>query len=215
MFDLIYREVKMPEEVRIEKPSAELYKGKRKLYCIPLLYAEKNMQRDYSEKVERYWKEVEEHVKKLEKTGKVNKIYHEAIYSVGGEGMKEIEKMSEKSYKLVKSYCEKGAELQPLEDKELFYEFMDWKRCLIIPFNSGKVLNKVLEFYTAASERRYKHVAKRIDETLGKGEVGMLIMSEEDRNNIPFPQDIEIFLVHPPALADIQLWIREQLRRER
>jgi hypothetical protein len=202
----------MPEEVRIEKPSAELYKGKRELYCIPLLYAEKDAQRDYLEKVERYWNEVEEHVNKLEKTGKVNMIYHEAIHSAGDEGMKVIEKMNEKSYKLVKSYCEKGAELQPLEDRELFYEFMDWKRCLIIPFNSGKVLNKVLEFYREASERRYEHIAKRIDETLGRGEAGMLIMSEEDRNNILFPQDIEIFLVHPPALADIQQWIREQLR---
>jgi len=204
----------MSEEVRIEKPSAELYKGKRKLYCIPLLYVEKDAQRDYLEKVERYWNEVEEHVNKLEKTGKVKKIYHEAIHSAGDEGMKVIEKMNETSYKLIKSYCEKEAELQPLEDRELFYEFMDWKRCLIIPFNSEKVLNKVLEFYTEASKRRCEHIAKRIDETLGKGEVGMLIMSDEDRGNIKFPQDIEIFLVHPPALADIQQWIREQLRRE-
>jgi len=83
---------------------------------------------------------------------KGNKIYHEAIHVDGDEGMKVIEKVNEKSYKLVKSYCEKGAELQSLEDRELFYEFMDWKRCLII------------------------------------------------------------FLVHPPALADIQQWIREQLR---
>ncbi|MCW3141544.1 MAG: hypothetical protein N2V72_05135 [Methanophagales archaeon] len=203
----------MSAEIRIEKPSAELYEGKRRLYCIPLLYAEKDVERDYLEKVERYWKEVEENVNKLEKTGKVNKIYHEGNHAAGEEGLRVIEKSNEKSYKLIKSYCEKGAELQPLEDRELFYEYMDWKRCLIIPFNSGKVLNKVLEFYRDASKRRCEHIAKRIDETLGKGEAGMLIMSEEDRNNIQLPRDIEIFLVHPPALADIQLWIREQLRK--
>jgi len=207
-------EVKMPEEIRIEKPNAELYKEKRKLYCISLLYSEKEAPEDYLEKINQYWNQVEEQVKKLEKAGKVNKIYHEAIYSAGEEGMKGIEKLNEKSYKLVTSKCEEGAELQPLEDRELFYECMDWRRCMILPFNSGIVLNKVLEFYKEASKKRYEYVAQRIDETLKEGETGMLIMNEDDRSNIPFPSDIEIFIVHPPVFADIQQWIREQLRRK-
>jgi hypothetical protein len=202
----------MPEEIKIEKPNAELYKGKRKLYCIPLLYSEKEAQSDYLEMINLYWNQVEEHVSKMEKAGKVIKIYHEAIYSAGEDGMSELEKLNEESYKLVKSKCEEGAELQALEDKELFYEFMDWRRCMIVPFNSEKVFTKVLEFYRDASKRRYEHIAKRIDETLEEGETGMLIMNEEDRSNIQFPTDIEIFIVHPPALADIQHWIREQLK---
>lgn len=202
----------MSDEIKIEKPSAELYKGKRKLYCIPLLYSEKEAQSDYLEMINLYWNQVEEQVKKMEKAGKVIKIYHEAIYSAGEDGMSELEKLNEESYKLVKSKCEEGAELQALEDKELFYEFMDWRRCMIVPFNSEKVFTNVLEFYRDASKRRYEHIAKRIDETLEEGETGMLIMNEEDRSNIQFPTDIEIFIVHPPALADIQHWIREQLK---
>lgn len=202
----------MSDEIKIEKPSAELYKGKRKLYCIPLLYSEKEAQSDYLEMINRYWDQVEEQVKKIEKAGKVNRIYHEAIYSAGEAGMGELEKLNEESYKLVKSKCEEGAELQSLEDKDLFYEFMDWRRCMIIPFNSEKVFSKVLEFYRDTGKSRYEHIAKRIDETLEKGETGMLIMNEEDRSNIQFTTDIEIFIVHPPALADIQQWIREQLR---
>ena len=202
----------MSDQIKIENPSAERYKGKRKLYCIPLLYSEKEAQSDYLEMISRYWDQVEEHVKKMEKAGKVNKIYHEAIYSTGEDGISEIEKLNEESYKLVKSKCEKGAELQSLEDKDLFYEFMDWRRCMIIPFNSEKVFSKVLEFYRDTSKRRYEHIAKRIDETLEEGETGMLIMNEEDRSNIQFLSDIEIFIVHPPALADIQHWIREQLK---
>jgi hypothetical protein len=202
----------MPKEIKIEKPNAELYKGKRKLYCIPLLYSEKEAQSDYLEILDLYWDQVEEHVQKMEKAGKVNKIYHEAIYSAGEEGLKEIEKLNEKSYKFIKSKCEEGAELQSLEDKELFYEFMDWRRCMIIPFNSEKVFSTVLEFYRDTSKRRYEHIAKRIEETLEGGENGMLVMNEEDRSNIQFPYDIEIFIVHPPALADIQHWIREQLK---
>ena len=76
----LYTKIKMSEEVRIEKPSAELYKGKRKLY-------------------------------------------HEAIHSAGDDGMKAIEKMNENSYKLVKSCCEKGAKLQPLEVSNKVLEF--------------------------------------------------------------------------------------------
>ena len=165
--------------------------------------------------INRYWDQVEEHVSKMEKAGKVIKIYHEAIYSAGEDGMSELEKLNEESYKLVKSKCEEGAELQSLEDKDLFYEFMDWRRCMIIPFNSEKVFGKVLEFYRDTSKRRYEHIAKRIDETLEEGETGMLIMNEEDRSNIQFLSDIEIFIVHPPALADIQHWIREQLKIEK
>lgn len=133
----------MPKEIKIEKPSSELYKGKRKLYCIPLLYSEKDAATDYLEKYEQYWDQVGEHVTKLEHAGKVNKIYHEAIHSAGDDGLKEIEKMNENSYKLVKSCCEKGAELQPLEDKDIFYEFMDWKRCLILPFNKRYFKRKI------------------------------------------------------------------------
>jgi hypothetical protein len=202
----------MSDEIKIEKPSAKQYKGKRKLYCIPLMYTEKEAESDFLEVIDRYWNQVEEHVNKIEKAGKVNRIYHEAIYSAGADGMKETEKLNEESYKLVKSKCEEGAELQSLEDKDLFYEFMDWRRCMIIPFNSERVFSKVLEFYRDASKRRYEHIAKRIDETLKEGETGMLIMNEEDRSNIQFPPDIEIFIVHPPALADIQHWIREHFK---
>ncbi|RCV64351.1 hypothetical protein C5S53_09285 [Methanophagales archaeon] len=202
----------MSDEIRIEKPSAKLYKGKRKLYCIPLLYSEKEAQSEYLGMISQYWDQVGGHLSKMEKAGKVNMIYHEAIYSAGDDGMSELEKLNEESYKLVKSKCEEGADLQSLEDKDLFYEFMDWRRCMIIQLNSEKVFSKVLEFYRDASKRRYEHIAKRIDETLEEGETGMLIMNEEDRSIIQFPQDIEIFIVHPPALADIQHWIREQLK---
>ena len=205
---------KMSDEIKVEKPRAELYKGKRKLYCISLLYSKKEAPSDYLELIARYWKQVEEQLKKMEKAGRVTKVYHEAIYSTGDDGLKEIEKLNEKIYKLVKNKCEEGAELESLEDRSLFFGFMDWKRCLILPFYSPEVLNKVSEFYNEAREKRYEYFAKRIDETLKEGNAGMLIMNEEDRSNISFPSDIEIFIVHPPALTDIQRWIREQSRRE-
>jgi hypothetical protein len=204
----------MSEAIKVEKPRAELYKEKRKLYCISLLYSEKEAPTDYLEMIDQYWTQVEEQIQKVEKAGTVNKIYHEAIYSTGDKGMRALQKLNEKSYKLVKKKREEGAELESLEDRELFYEFMDWKRCMIMPFSSRNVMGKVLEFYKEASEKRYEYLAKRIDATLGEGNAGMLIMNEEDRSNILFPHDIEIFIVHPPALTDIQRWIRGQLRRE-
>ena len=204
----------MSEELNVEKPNAELYKGKRKVYCISLLYSEHEAPNEYLELINEYWTQVEDQVQKMEKAGRISKMYHEAIYSAGNEGLKELEKLNEKSYTLVKKKCEEGAELESLEDRDLFFEFVDWKRCLILPFTSQNVMNKVSEFYKAASLKRYEYLAQRIDETLDEEEAGLLIMNDEDRSNIPFPRDIEIFIVHPPALTDIQRWIREQLRRE-
>jgi frataxin-like iron-binding protein CyaY len=203
----------MSEAIRVEKPSAELYKGKRKVYCISLLYSEHEAPTEYLELIDEYWTQVEDQVQKMEKAGRVSKIYHEAIYSAGNEGLKELEKLNEKSYTWVKRKCEEGAALESLEDRDLFFEFVDWKRCMMLPFTSQNVMNKVFEFYTAASSKRYEYLAQRIDETLEEDETGLLIMNDEDRSTISFPQDIEIFIVHPPALTDIQRWIREQLRR--
>jgi guanylate kinase len=79
---------------------------------------------------------------------------------------------------------------------------------------SKKVAEKILEYYRDASERRDEHVTKQINETLKEGEAGMLIMSDEYRMHIQtqLPPDIQIFLVRPPALNDIQQLLQKMLQ---
>jgi hypothetical protein len=203
----------MPEAVgKVEKPLVEKFKGRRKLYFVPLIYSGKDAPDDYREKFERYWEEAESHINNLEaKMGRIRKVYHEAIFVPGDEGMKLIEKMNSKSYQIVKSKMEKGAELQATEDKDLATESTDWERCLMIGIMNEKVAERISEFYLEASRKRYEHIAKRIDETLKEGETGLLFIKEN--HWVQFPSTIEVFNVYPPALDEIDRWFRDQSQK--
>jgi hypothetical protein len=201
---------------RITKPSVDKFKGERKLYCVPLLINIKDAPQQYQEKYNLYWDQVAEHINGLEKAGKVSKIYHEGIFSSGEEGLEAIRQFNEKSYQLVKSKYEQEAEIQALEDRDLFDEYTDWLMALSVVGRSKKVADKVLEYYRDVSDRRDEHIVKKINETLKEGEAGMLIMSDEYRMHIQ-PQlstDIQVFLVRPPALNDIQQIIREMVKNK-
>ena len=53
----------MAEELgRIEKPSVEGYKKGRKLYFVPLVYRGDDSPEEYTEKYERYWKQVADQI---------------------------------------------------------------------------------------------------------------------------------------------------------
>lgn len=197
---------------KIEKPSVEEFEEGRRLYCLPLLYTGENAPDDYTEKFNQYWKEAEEHLVKLEKAGQIDKIYHESIFLAGDEGLKAVKSVNEESYQIIRERCENGAELESLEDKELFYEMMDWARCLSVVIASEKVFNKVSEFYQESQEKRNQAVVEQIDKTLQEGQTGLLIMNEADRKRIQFPSDIHIFTIHPPALEELYQWQKEQRR---
>ncbi|MGQ9722884.1 MAG: hypothetical protein ACUVXA_16370 [Candidatus Jordarchaeum sp.] len=206
----------MPETLgKIAKPSVDEFKEGRKLYCVPLLINIKEGPSEYQEKYNLYWEQVAEHINGLEKAGKVSKIYHEAVFLPEEKGLEAIKQLNEKSYQLVKHKVEQGAKLQALEDRDLFNEYTDWLVALSVVGRSKKVADKVLEYYREVSDRRDEHVAKQINETLKEGEAGMLIMSDEYRIHIQtqLSPDIQVFLVRPPALNDIQQLLREMLQR--
>lgn len=199
----------MAEELgRIEKPEAEKYRGKRKIYVVPLLFAGQDAPAEYLGKLSIYWTQVSQQVSKLEKTaGKVKRIYHEAIAEPGEEGMKFLEKMNSGSYQIANEKCDEDAVLEVVDDKELADELMDWERIMLSGFISQKVANTVFQFYTEASKKRYEHMANRVDETLQEREAGLLFVRAG--HSIQFPSDIEVFSVSPPALDDIHRWLRD------
>jgi hypothetical protein len=51
-----------------------------------------------------------------------------------------------------------------------------------------------------------------IGTSLSDGEAGLLIMRDEDRMKLRLPEDVEIFLVVPPAYDDIMRWFREKMK---
>jgi len=200
----------MSEELgKIEKPPAQEFKTRRKLYFVPLIYCGKESPAEYLEKFNRYWDQVENQMGNLElKLGRVDKIYHELIPIGGDDGFKAIEELNDKSYQIVKNRLDKGAYLEVIEESELLTEFMDWSRCLAVGLQNQKVFTKVYESYAEVSQKRNEHIARQIDETLKEDETGVLFMREE--HQVQFPADIQVFYVTPPALDEVKRWLRDR-----
>jgi hypothetical protein len=200
----------MAEELgKIEKPDAEQYRGKKKIYLVPLLFSWQDNPPDYTEKYELYWQQVREHIANLEsRVGAVKAIFHESLTSGGEEGLKVLEKLNPSSYQLVREKCLMGARLESVEDRELIEEAMDWERHLMVGFISEKVARTVSQLFAEASKRRYEYVTKRIKESLSDDDVAMLVIREG--HAIQFPTDVEVFMVAPPALDDIRRWLRDR-----
>ncbi|HID64998.1 MAG TPA: hypothetical protein EYP49_19945 [Anaerolineae bacterium] len=196
---------------KAEKPQPKHFG--RKLYLVPLVFALKDSPPGYAEKLEAYWGEVRNHLRNLEaRFGKIGKVYHESVPLGGEEGLKLVEQLNEKVHRMLRRKCQQGAEFVALEDRDLFEETMDWRRCLAVVL-SGPVLRKVSEFYQEASRKRYELMAKRIDETLKDEEAGVLIIGED--HAVQFPPDIQVFYVAPPALDELHRLLREQARASR
>jgi hypothetical protein len=201
----------MAELGKIERPSAESFAGKRKLYCVPGVYPLEGSPEDYAGLVGRYWEEVFQQTEKLEVAGKVKKIFCENISLRGKKALDTFAAMNEPALRIVKKKIDEGAELLPLESEEIFGPFVDWSNCLHV-VRTKEVFHRVFEFYTDLAEKRLQHALRFIEENLSEGEAGLLIMRDEDRAKLQFPPDIEVFLVTPPSYDDILRWLREKMK---
>ena len=73
---------------KIEKPDAEDFAGKRKLYLVPLIFSGEGSPAEYVEKFNLYWEQVSQQVASLEeKVGKVSHVYHESLTVAGENGL--------------------------------------------------------------------------------------------------------------------------------
>lgn len=199
----------MVELGQIDRPNAESFTGKRKLYCVPNIYPLFDTPDDYKELFTKYWDEVAQQIEKIEVAGKIKKIFCEMIYPQGEEMLNILARFNERIQQIVKKKLEEGGTLLPLEDKEIFGPFIDWGNCLKV-VSTKEVFTKVLDFYTEFSNKRLQHILGVIDSNLAEAEAGLLIMKDEDRAKLQFPGDIEVFLVTPPSYDDIMRWFREK-----
>ncbi len=199
----------MAEELgKIEKPEAEQFRTKRKLYLVPLLFSWDDAPAEYAEKLTLYWQQVSEYVTNLEaKLGRVSHIYHESVSLAGEDGLAILERLNPPASQIAKDKCQAGAQVEAIEDAELVAESMDWERHLLIGFLSQKVARTVSDFFVQISRKRYEYIASKIDETLKESEAALLIIREGHR--VQFPPDIEVFSIAPPVLDEIHRWLRE------
>ena len=193
---------------KIEKPSAEKFIKGRKLYFVPLVYCGQESPDEYRDKYNSYWEQVEKQIAALEvKLGSVNRIFHELIPVDGEDGCAAVKDLNEKSYHITKVYLDKGARFESLEEGDLLAELMDWSQCLATGLQNQKVLARVYGFYMEVNKKRNEYLSRRIDESLGEDETGVLFMREG--HQIQFPAGIQVFYVAPPALDDLKRWLRD------
>ena len=203
---------------QIKKPKVAVFLEARKLFCLPLIPSIKMEEgsEDLRNSIDLFWREAGKQIVDLERAGKVSYVFYESVTKDGEAGLEMVKQISEQSYGIVKEKLGQGAELVIIEDEEVLDEFVDWSICYSVARKSQKVLNKILEFYNDASKRRFEGNAKTIDDTIKKGEAALLVMTEENRMQIQsyLPSDIEVFLIHPPALNDFQRCFRDYWKNQ-
>ena len=200
----------MVELGQINRPNAEDFTAKRKLYCVANIYAIEDVPDDYKKLVDRYWDEVIQQITKLEAAGKIKKIFCEMISRQDEEALDAWSKINERVPQIIKKKLEEGGTLVPLESEEILGPYTDWGNCLRVVF-TREVFKKIFEFFTEYSQKRSQHIMSIIENNLSEAEAGLLIMKDEDRAKLQFPKDIEVFLVTPPTYDDIMRWFREKL----
>lgn len=204
----------MAELGQIQRPGVDEFAGKRKLYCVANVYPVEEAPDDYKELVNKYWDEVVRQMEKIESAGRAGKIFCEFISEQSDEALDLLKRVNERIYQIIKQRLDQGDTLIPLESKEIAGPYTDWGNCLRVVF-THEVFNKVLEFFMEYSEKRFNYIVKVIDDSLSKGEAGLLIMKDEDRAKLQFSGDIEVFLITPPSYDDIVRWLRDNLGKKK
>lgn len=201
----------MAEIGKIKKPEAESFAGKKKLYCVPNVYPLKDAPEEYKKLFDTYWDEVEQQIEKLETVGKIRKIFCENISVQGDEALDLLSKINERVRQIIKGKIKEGAVILPIETEDIFGSYLDWGNCLQV-VRTKSVFDKIFEFYTESFKKRTEHILSVIESSLSEKEAGLLIIKDEDRVRLQFPQDIEVFLVTPPSYDSILKWIRNRLK---
>ena len=198
---------------RVERPSADQYRGRRKLILVPLVYSPAADDPEGAAALQNYWEQMQTQVAALENAlGGLQRIYHESITDGEGEGMEQLQAGDRRSHEFVAGKREAGAMLEATEDIEVLLETLDLQRCLMMPLASPAVASRLQEWHTEANHRRYEHIAACIDETLPEDGLGLLLISE--RHQVQFPSDVEVFYVSPPALDEFRRWLQNWVARQ-
>ena len=128
------------------KPEADRFFGQRKLLLAPTFAFHPGETGEGRELLDRYWAEVRDHVHNLERSlGPVARVYHEALFADGEDGMRLIEQLNPLGYSFISALCQSTATLTATEDSDTLHENFDWQRCLSIGLASEKVRNLAVE----------------------------------------------------------------------
>jgi len=146
--------------------------------------------------VEGFWNAISDYFDSLDVKGM--KIYQDGMVGEGEVGKKIVEdtaKAGSKNYQLVSRLLERGAVLVKTEDFKLVKQ--EYDRLLAI-VRAKSTIRKVMAFLkyklikTTLLNKRDAFITKRIDETLGPDEVGILFIGAFHNIKKRLPKNIQV-----------------------
>lgn len=156
----------------------------------------KDLWETHRKTVDGFWDAISDYFNSIDVSGM--KIYQDGMVANGEVGQKIVEagvKAGSKNYELVLRFIQQGAILVKTEDFKLVKEERD--RLLTIT-QTKFIIKKLLAFikYKIIKNRllnkRDKFIAKRIDETLNQGEMGIIFIGAYHNIKKRLPGDIQI-----------------------
>lgn len=220
----------MAELGKIEKPEANSFTAKRKLYVVPTLpFEELALQFNLeTAKVERFWGEVREKKEYFITTyGNISALYIEGVNEDEKIGIDFFEKFGKESnhYKLIKSLTDSGAVIRGIEKGEhlrlsrlLFEEYSKSFIPEVKELHEG-FYGKDIDF-----EKWRNYLVDRIQEVQNEmSKLASKIIAEMPENNngvliitdgrpIEFPENMDVFQIRPPIFDEIVRYIRDQVK---
>ena len=207
-----------PQELgRVERPPADQYRDKRRLLLVPLMFAppaepeggESEGQAIY----QRYWDQARTQIDALASgLGGLHRVYHESLVEGGEEGLVYLQMADPHAHAMIQVRCQAGATLEATESIDLLTEALDLQRCLMVPFTNDTVAIRIQTWLAESNRGRYDHIAQQIEQTLQADETGLLLINE--RHQVQFPTDIEVFYIAPPALDEYRRWVQNWVARQ-
>ncbi len=216
---------------KIEKPEAQTFSHKRKLYMVPTLpFEELALQFDLDvAKIERFWGEVREKIDHFVSTyGNISTLYFEGINEIEEIDAGFLEKFGKDSnhYRLIKSLVDRGAKLKGIEKEDnlrlsklLFEEYSRSFLPEIKELHEG-FFGKNIDFegwraylvkrIQETQDEMSRFASRIIGDTLGEEGIGVLIITEG--RPIEFPQGVDVFQIRPPAFDEIARKMRENMK---
>ena len=154
----------------------------RMLIRVPRMFTEaelknylKELPSDFEQIQGEFWGYVNE--KLTNYAGKVQRVYRDGICVSGTEALDQLAKLDGANFKIAKKLVDGGASFEKTEEELLIAESESWLGMLSIQEQNLAVL----KFYEDTMAERDSFVSKRIDETLGIDELGVLFFDPSRR----------------------------------
>jgi hypothetical protein len=157
----------------------------RMLLLVPRMYTEKEFKDavsvlpdDFDLRTLEFWSYVEDKLQAY--VGKIQRVYRDEIADGGEEGLAALSAVQPLNYLIVKKLVDAGATFEETEDPMLIVESASWVETIKNnPFDPVS-----LEMYQETIKERDGYVSKRIDETLGEDETGVLFIKPKREVNL-------------------------------